>query len=156
MTEQLDDDARRRRAHGVVDRLHERLLAHDMLGFANQWAPDGTMEFPFAPPGWPRLRSREDVREYLRNYTDMADLQAITHQTRHETTDPDVLIVEWGVDGVALVTGKRYRMDYVAVIRIGEHGIVSYRDYWNSLAAGLFTGRLTDMVDAYESEERQS
>lgn len=150
MTSRLDDDARRRRAHEVVDRLHERLLAHDMMGFADLWAPDGTMEFPFAPPGWPQPRSRDEVREYLRPYTDMVDLRAITHQVRHETTDPEVLIVEFGVDGVALATGKPYRIGYVAVVRVGEEGIVFYRDYWNALAVGLAQGRLDDMVRAYD------
>lgn len=149
MTKMLDDEARRQRAHKVVDSLHETLLAHDMLAFANQWAPDGTMEFPFAPPGWPTLHSRDDVREYLRPYTDRVDIRAIRHQTRHETRDPDTLIVEWGVDGIALETGKPYQIDYVAVISVGEQGIVSYRDYWNALAAGYALGRLPDMVRAY-------
>ncbi|MEV5300933.1 hypothetical protein [Amycolatopsis methanolica] len=55
----LSPEDRRRRAHEALDRLHERVLAHDMDGFA----PGGVMEFPFAPPGWPVLRDREAVRE---------------------------------------------------------------------------------------------
>ncbi|MHA6617871.1 hypothetical protein [Pseudonocardia sp. DLS-67] len=41
-------------APDVVDRALELLLAHDMAGFAGLWAADGTMEFPFAPDGYPR------------------------------------------------------------------------------------------------------
>ncbi|HZG05405.1 MAG TPA: nuclear transport factor 2 family protein [Streptomyces sp.] len=148
------DDARRRRAHALVDRLQDRLLAHDMDGFADLWAPDGTMDFPFAPPGWPRPRGREEVRAYLRDYTDHVDLRAITHQKRHETGDPDTLVLEWGVDGTALATGRPYRIDYVAVITVGEQGVVSYRDYWSPLAAGHALGRLPELVAATTGEER--
>jgi uncharacterized protein len=37
----------------LVDRALDRLLAHDMAGFANLWAEDGVLEFPFASPGYP-------------------------------------------------------------------------------------------------------
>ncbi|WP_306333606.1 nuclear transport factor 2 family protein [Streptomyces sp. KL118A] len=148
MAEQLDAAARRQRVHDVMDRMHEALLAHDMMGFADLWAPDGVMEFPFAPPGHANLSGREEVREYVRSYADHVDLRSIRHQTRHETADPDVMIVEWGVGGTALATGRRYDIDYVGVIRVGEHGIVSYKDYWNPLAAGHALGSLPQIVEA--------
>jgi ketosteroid isomerase-like protein len=142
-------DARRRRAHAVIDRLHAALLAHDMDAFADEWATDGTMTFPFAPPGWPRLSGREEVREYLAGYTDIVDIRGITHQTRHDTTDPDTIIVEWGVTGVAHATGRPYDIDYVAFVTAGAEGIVAYRDYWSPLAAGAALGSVDDMVAAF-------
>lgn len=150
MATELESGARRQRVHDTFDRLIERLLTHDMNGFADLWAPDGTMDFPFAPPGWPQLRSREDVRAYVADYTGMADLQAVTHQRRHETSDPDTLIVEWGVDGTAVATGRPYRIDYVAVLTVGEQGIEVYRDYWSALALGHVVGELDEMARAYD------
>jgi ketosteroid isomerase-like protein len=141
---------RRQRAHGAVDRLHERLLAHDMNGFAEVFAVNGVMEFPFAPPGWPTPRGRQQVREYLRDFTDTVDVRAIVSQTRHETADPDVLIVEWEVDGTALKTGRPYRIRYVNVIKVGGEGIESFRDYWSPLAGGHALGRLDEMVAMQE------
>ncbi|GAB2622318.1 nuclear transport factor 2 family protein [Streptomyces capparidis] len=132
----------------MVDALQERLLAHDMAGFADLWAPDGVMEFPFAPPGWAAPSCREEVRAHLRDYTDHVDIRAIRHEKRHETGDPDTLILEWGVDGVALGTGRRYLIDYVAVITVGAEGVTRYRDYWNPLAAGHVLGNLDAMVEA--------
>jgi ketosteroid isomerase-like protein len=137
--------------HAVIDRLHAALLAHDMDAFADEWAPDGTMTFPFAPPGWPRLRGRDEIRGYLAAYTDLVDIRAISHQTRHDTADPDTVIVEWGVTGVALKTGRPYDIDYVAVITVGRDGIVAYRDYWNPLAAGVALGTVDDMTKAFAS-----
>ncbi|MFF7651395.1 nuclear transport factor 2 family protein [Streptomyces sp. NPDC007983] len=118
----------------VYERARELLLAHDMQGFADLWAEDGTMEFPFAPPGWPRrLEGREAVREYVRDYTDHIDLRAVVHEAVHRTADPGVLIVEFTVDAVAVATGRAHRIDYVAVITVRDGEIVSYRDYWNPL-----------------------
>jgi|tagenome__1003787_1003787.scaffolds.fasta_scaffold20710823_1 hypothetical protein len=48
---QLDEIARRRRAHATIDRLQAALMEDDMDAFAGFWALDGTMSFPFAPSG---------------------------------------------------------------------------------------------------------
>jgi ketosteroid isomerase-like protein len=119
-----------------MDRLHERLLMHDMDGYAEIWAPNGTMEFPFAPSGWPQLRGREEVRAYARDRFGEVDITTILWQARHETGDPDVLVVEWEAAGTVLRTGRPYRARYVSVVKVGGEGIVDFRDYWSPLATG--------------------
>ncbi len=150
MPEQQTDQARRSRAHETVDRALRLLLEKDMAGFAGLWAPDGTMEFPFAPPGYPtRLDGREAVRAYLRNYTDNVDPRAVTAQTRHDTSDPDTLIVEFEVDGVTVRTGHPYRMRYISVITVRADGIASYRDHWSPLAAAQAFGRVDELLGPF-------
>lgn len=118
----------------VFERAKELLLGHDMMGFADLWAVDGTIEFPFAPPGRPRLlEGREAVREYVRDYTDHIDLRTVTHEVVHRTEDPAVLIVEFSVDAVAVGTGRPLHPTYIAVITVRDGEIASYRDYWNPL-----------------------
>ena len=152
---QVSENDRRERAHACIDRLHEALLAHDMESFADQWAKDGSMSFPFAPPGWPALAGREEVRSYLSGYTERIDIQGISHQQRHETTDPDTLIVEWGVTGKVLANDGPYDVDYVAFVTIDDDGIRSYRDYWSPLAIGTAMGSVETMVDAFRVEEHK-
>ena len=123
------------------------------MAFADLWAPEGRLELPFTPTGWQAPRGREAVRDYLRPYVDWVEFRGIRHQTRHETADPDTLILEWGVDGVALATGRSYAIDYVAVIMVGRDGIEIYRDYWNALVAGHALGRLPEMAAAFGSGE---
>ncbi|MEU6645339.1 nuclear transport factor 2 family protein [Saccharomonospora sp. NPDC046836] len=118
----------------LLDKALGLLLAKDMSGFADLWAIDGTMEFPFAPPGWPtRLDSREAVREYLRGYTDVYDIKDVCEQTVHETADPEVIIAEIEVDGVLVRTGQPYQRRYISVITVRNGHIVGYRDYWSPL-----------------------
>jgi ketosteroid isomerase-like protein len=131
----------------VVDRAMDLLLAHDMAGFAGLWAVDGTMEFPFAPDGYPqRLDGRGVITEYLRDYTDHVDLRAITSRTVHQTIDPDVVVVEFEVDGSAVRTGRPYRMRYISVITVRDGEIAGYRDYWSPLAAAEALGGADELT----------
>jgi uncharacterized protein len=120
----------------VVERAMDLLLAHDMAGFAGLWVVDGTVEFPFAPDGYPqRLNGRAAVAEYLRDFTEHIDLHAVTSRTVHQTLDPDVVVLELEVDGTAVRTGRPYRLRYVWVVTARDGEIVSFRDYWSPLAA---------------------
>lgn len=134
-------DEQRAHTNAVLDRAFALLLAHDMHGFAMLWAPDGVMEFPFAGPGQPRrLDGRGAVVDYLAGYTDMLDIRAISAQTRHQTADPQTVIVEFEAEGIAVVSQRPYRLGYVAVITVGPEGITSYRDYWSPAAAAEVLG----------------
>ncbi|MBB2989154.1 ketosteroid isomerase-like protein [Mycolicibacterium iranicum] len=136
------DEARRLHTNAVVDRGLELLLAHDMTAFALLWAPDGTMEFPFAAAGQPaRLDGQAAVVDYLAGYTAMLDVRGIASQTRHQTADPSTVVVEFEVEGVAVATQKPYRLGYIAVISVGDDGIVTYRDYWSPQAAAEVLGQ---------------
>lgn len=130
------DQERRARADAVIDRALHLLVAHDMAGFADLWAPEGSIEFPFAAPGFPpRIDGRAGIAEYLAHYTEIVDVREIAHQQRHETTDPDTVILEFETTGFAVQSGSPFRMRYIAVITIGDDGIVTYRDYWSPMAA---------------------
>ncbi|GGP53844.1 nuclear transport factor 2 family protein [Saccharothrix coeruleofusca] len=138
-----------RSVHELVDQALELVLAHDMSGFADLWAADGVLEFPFAPAGAPqRLEGREAVREYLRDYNDTVDPREITSRTTHTTTDPDTVVVELEIAGVVVGTGKPYRMRYVAVITARDGRIASYRDYWSPQAAAEALGGTSSFAGA--------
>lgn len=117
-------------ASALIDEGLRLILAKDMLGFADPWAEEGTMELPFAPPGAPRwFEGRVAVRGYLRHYTDHLDVRAVHRKKVHVTTDPNVAITELEVEGVAKGTGREYRMRYIAVVVARDGRIIEYRDY---------------------------
>ncbi|WP_328603933.1 nuclear transport factor 2 family protein [Amycolatopsis sp. NBC_00345] len=134
----------------LVDRALDRLLAHDMAGFANLWAEDGVLEFPFASPGYPRrVEGRAAIAEYLRGYPDLLDIREITEKTVHETADAGVTVVEFEVAGVAVATGKPYRLGYIAVLTVRDGEIRHYRDYWSPLAAAEVLGGADQLLTAF-------
>ena len=140
-------------AHDLFTQSLRLLLAKDMTGYAGLWAVDGVMEFPFAPPNYPtRLAGRAAIEDYLRGYPDLLDVREITEQTVHRTTDPDVVVAEFEAAGRVVATGRPYRMRYAAVVTARDGEIVSYRDYWNPLAAAELLGGL-DELNAFAGQE---
>ncbi|MFC5062483.1 nuclear transport factor 2 family protein [Actinomycetospora atypica] len=132
----MDEGTRR-----TIDRLLERLLDHDMAGFAAEWAPDGTMDFPFAPTGAPtHLEGRDAVAEYVAGYNTVLAPRRVVDRRLHGTDDPGTVVAEFAVAGDVVPTGEPYEMRYIAVITVGPDGITSYRDYWNPAALPA-TGR---------------
>lgn len=144
-----DDDNRRAHADRVIDALLNSLRRNDMRAFADHWAPDGVMEFPFAPPGYRVLRSRDDVWDYVKDYPSSIRLDEIIEHKRHHTLDPHTVILEFAAKGVVVQTGKDYHMDYISVITIGPDGIEHYRDYWNSLAAAAALGGVDTLMAGF-------
>lgn len=90
-----------------------------MRTFADQWAPDGVMEFPFAPPGYQVLRSRDDVWDY----SSRIRVDEVVERRRHHALDPDTVILEFSAKGAMLQTADDYQMDYIAVITTTPEGI---------------------------------
>lgn len=146
------DDERHAHSDRVVDTLLDSLRRNDMRAFADQWAPDGVMEFPFAPPGYRVLNGRDDVWDYVKDYTATIRLDEITEHRRHHTLDPSVVILESSAKGVAVQTNNPYRMDYVGVVTIGPDGIRHYRDYWNSLAAAAAMGGVDALMAGFTAK----
>ena len=147
------DNERRDHADRVIDDLLDSLRRRDMRAFADQWAPDGVMEFPFAPPGYPVLRSRDEVWEYVKDYNASIRLDEITEHRRLHTLDAGTVILEFTADGAALRTGTDYHMDYIAVITIGPDGIEHYRDYWNSRAAAIAMGGAESLMAGFTQDQ---
>ncbi|MCW2947286.1 MAG: hypothetical protein JWR24_4003 [Actinoallomurus sp.] len=144
----------RRTARDLFAETLRLLLAKDMTGYAELWAVDGSIEFPFAPSNYPsRLDGRAAIRDYLRGYPDLLDVQAITEQTVHETADPDVVVAEFEAAGVVVATGQPYQMRYVAVVVARDGEIVHYRDYWSPLAGAEVMGGLDELTAAFASGE---
>jgi ketosteroid isomerase-like protein len=117
------------------------LLDKDIPAWVDLWAEDGTMEFPFAPPGRPRrLEGKEAVAAYMRPYPDHIDLHDFPEVRIHETTDPETIVVEMRGVGRVVATDGPFETTYVAVVTVRDGLIVSYRDYWDPLAVLALDG----------------
>ncbi|MFC0844061.1 nuclear transport factor 2 family protein [Streptomyces noboritoensis] len=111
------------------------LLEKDIPGWIDLWDEEGVMEFPFAPPGWPRrLEGRQAVADYMRPYPDHIDLHGFPEVTIHQTTAPETIVVEMRGVGRLVATDSPFDMTYIAVVTVHDGRITSYRDYWNPLA----------------------
>ncbi|MBC3984448.1 nuclear transport factor 2 family protein [Streptomyces sp. AC536] len=110
-------------------------LAKDIDGWVALSDERVLVEFPYAPPGYPRrLTGRSELAAYLRDYPAHIDLRDVAHLEIHETADPTTIVAEWRGTGRVVATGAPYDMTYV-VVATAHHGrFTRYRDYWNPLA----------------------
>lgn len=110
-------------------------LKPDVTTFPDMFAEDGVMELPFAPPGLKlRLEGRDAIIAHLQTVTKLIKLDAMSNVITHETSDPDVIIVEFEGSGQGVITGEPYDQHYISVIRVRDGNIVHYKDYWNPIA----------------------
>ncbi len=128
--------------------LGERLKP-DVTAFPDMFAADGVMELPFAPPGMKTLlEGRDAIAAHFQTATKLIKLNTMSHVVTHETSDPEVIIVEFAGSGQGLATGEPYDQRYISVIRVRDGDIVHYKDYWNPIAV-LRTIKGEDIMKAF-------
>ena len=127
-----------------------KMVAGEGVTFADLFAADGVLVYPFASPDHPReLRGREAIRSYFagmgsRQLFVMDGVEAVIR----ETDDPEVVVTEITHHGQSLVTGAPYRFTALGVIRVREGLIVRYDDYMDPIGLARLLGRTGELAAA--------
>jgi ketosteroid isomerase-like protein len=128
-----------------------KMVAGEGVVFADLFAADGVLAYPFAPPGQPaELRGRDAIRARFaglgqsRDLFAMAGVDAVTWQT----DDPEVAVTQITHHGTSNVTGAPYRFTALGVIRVRDGLIVRYEDYMDPIALARLLGRTGDLAAA--------
>jgi ketosteroid isomerase-like protein len=122
-------------AREVVEEVLRAGQATDIDRLADLMAPDGCIEWPFRPAGVPaKLQGRKEIREFLteaaKGFVRFSEFRNVVI---HETTDPEVVITEYDAVGTVLTSGKPFLQTVIAVFRVRNDLVLSYRDYINPL-----------------------
>ena len=124
----------------VVAATQRALLDGDVAAFARCFAEDAVVEFPFSvePAVPPRVEGRESIQKVAaalgeRFRRDGRRLRRFENLIVHETTDPEVLVVEFEAlgDGEAHANGDSgaFRLPDIQVWRVRDGRVQSMRDY---------------------------
>jgi uncharacterized protein len=117
----------------VFERLSAGIGGGDWSRLHELYAPDAVVEMPFALPDPVRLSGREEVRRHFAT-NGQAGLSLQADAVRvHETSDPEVVIVEFDYDGRA-ASGRTFRVSNIQVLRVRDGLIAESRDYHNHAA----------------------
>ena len=119
----------------VVEQVLRAGREQDTETFVSLIAPDGSIEWPYRPAGIPgRIEGREQIREFLNAQAKgLVRFDEYRNTVIHETIDPEVVIVEYDAHGTVAATGAPFHQTIIAVLRIRDGLVVSYRDYLNPL-----------------------
>jgi uncharacterized protein len=126
----------------VLARRRRLILNGDADGFADLFAPDAVIEWPFAGPGAPaRLEGREAIREYSRRFAaSPLRLENFEVSELYQTQDPEVVIAEVRATGTMTTTGRPVTATSIQVLRIREGHIVLFRDFADPRVLADVTG----------------
>lgn len=135
-----------------IAELVRRMVAGDeQVEFADLFAEDGVMAYPFAPPGAPReLRGREAIREHFKargQARQLLDMEGVDLTVR-ETDDPEVVVTEITHYGWAKAVSEPYRFTALGVVRVRDGQIVHYDDYMDPIAMARMLGRTSELAAA--------
>jgi ketosteroid isomerase-like protein len=112
--------------HEVWERLVSHQFTRDIDGWIDCFAPDAVMEWPFRVKGVPaRLEGRDAIRAAVEPVWQRAKTtnRRITGHERvvfHQTTDPEIAIVEFDMVGDTALGPFRQTMVYVLHVRDGR------------------------------------
>lgn len=119
----------------VVEQVR-RMVAGEGVVFADLFAADGVLEYPFPAPGQPeRLAGREEIRAYhsaAAARRDMIEIAGVDMLVR-ETDDPEVVVTEISHHGTVRASGEPYRVRALGVVRVRDGEIVHCADYMDPL-----------------------
>jgi ketosteroid isomerase-like protein len=134
-----------------VAELVRKMVAGEGVVFADLFAADGVLTYPFAFPGQPpELHGRDAIRSYFAQLAGrraafvMAGVDAVIR----ETDDPEVVVAEITHYGHSTVTDAPYQLKALGVIRVRDGQIVQYDDYMNPVALATLTGRTKELAAA--------
>ncbi len=118
----------------VFDRMTRCLFASDASAYADMFAPDGVVEWPFNPDGWPkRLQGRDAIRSHIegvfaRFQVSGRKLVAVRDAIVHSIGTNEVA-VEFSMEATA--PNGAARLPYVQFLRVTNDGhIAALRDYY--------------------------
>lgn len=131
-----------------------RMVAGEGVEFADLFAEDGVLVYPFSSPGHPaELRGREAIRAFFAGRAGARDLLVMDGVEARimQTDDPEVVVAEIVHHGWSRAAEAPYRHTALGVIRVRDGQIVRYDDYMDPIALARLLGRSGELAAALAS-----
>jgi ketosteroid isomerase-like protein len=133
----------------VVERLISGVTGKRWRELPELYAEDTVVRHPFGPPGGWVLHGREEISEHFARAAELSLEMRAEDVVVHQTTDPEVVIVEFRYIGRFVDTGRQLELPNIFVLRVRDGQIVESRDYADHLAFAAAAGRLEEVVGLF-------
>jgi ketosteroid isomerase-like protein len=127
-----------RTSRETVELLLRTVVEGSRDDLADLYAEDVVITNPFIAEehsAYRETRGNAALRARTKPFAQFLQYSQVKDVTLHETTDPQVTVVEFTVVGTLLPTGEGFEMPYVNVIRVVDGLIAESRDYGDSVRA---------------------
>jgi ketosteroid isomerase-like protein len=117
--------------------MQQHWLDNDPGLDADLLADDAVIELPFAAPGRrSRFAGREEFLAFARPARSTFPVRFTACRTVavHDTTDPEVIVVEYELTGTHTTTGHQATAGFIGILRVRDGKTVHWREYQNTAA----------------------
>jgi ketosteroid isomerase-like protein len=114
------------------------------------YAENTVVTHPFQLPRPTRLEGRAQLRAHFAAAAGLPITMQARNVVVHETTDPEVIVVEYDYLGRVTSTGRTFQLSNVLVMRIRDGQIITSHDYGNHAAFAGALGQLPALVERCE------
>jgi uncharacterized protein YndB with AHSA1/START domain len=116
----------------AIHQFFELMKSKDIDGWAKLWADDGAILVCYPPEGFPdSIKGCDQIVAGFRQLFKHIGTYDYRIKSTYQTTDPDVVIVEWDVSATLPSRGTTYRGNNITVFRF-RHGLIAdYHDYFD-------------------------
>ena len=111
---------------------------------ADLYAEDVVVTNPFVAEEYRESRGNAALRARMKGFADYLRYTEVKNVTIHETTDPQVAVVEFTVVGTIVPTGEDFELPSINVLRVVDGLITESRDH----SDGLRAAKLLESVQA--------
>ena len=121
----------------VFDRMQRQWLDLDGDGLGALLAPDAVVELPFAGPGRPgRFEGRDAFSAFAGPARAALPVrfEAVRDIVVHDAADPEVIVVEYVLEGTVTTTGRHAAAPFIGVLRVRDGRIAHWREYQDAAA----------------------
>jgi ketosteroid isomerase-like protein len=102
---------------------------------ADLYAKDVVVTNPFVSQEYREARGNDALRARMKGFAQYLHYTEVKNVTIHETTDPQVAVVEFTVAGTLVPTGAPFELPSINVIRVVDGLITESRDHSDGLRA---------------------
>jgi ketosteroid isomerase-like protein len=114
----------------VAQRLIRGITEERWAELPDLYAEDTVVELPFHPVSMSKvLRGRKEMAEHFAGAPARPLRLSARNIVVHETTDPEVVVIEYDYDGEVTTNGRTFTSPNIIVMRVRDGRIVSSRDY---------------------------
>lgn len=141
-------------AREVTERFLAAALDPSGETLADLYADPVVIEMPFAPPGFPKRSetANADLRARFKGGVAVRVYEKIDGVVIHETTDPEVVIVEYDVHGKRVADDEPFVLSYINIMTIRDGKIVHSKDHTDPINAAKALGMLPRLVEALNAD----
>jgi ketosteroid isomerase-like protein len=140
----------------TIERFLEAVVSPAPGDMADCYAERFVIEMPFAEGLAPEriestreeLRARFTAGRASRRYTRVTEVRI------HETADPEVIVVEYRIEGVKAEGDDPFSLAFIMVVRVRDGLIVHSRDYSSPIAGARLLGRLPELIKRLTDDGR--